>query len=945
MKIKNVTMKALSVIMAMMMMLGVCAPAIGAAADDHAHGVNELADDYAEELAAIADLIASAEEAYAPAYEQALAEGKIAEAIAYIDEAIAGLNTAIEAVENYSVDAEFAAVKAELINELENTVETLNTLNADLEAGKFATTDKAAETLLSYEAQLNKHLATLKALAMEIGFVADPYIADLVDAINGYVALATDMIASACERIVATVRDSFNTIVGELKAEIQHQIAILEGYIAELEAYLAELEAALNEMKAEIAELTAEIRAKIAAVEAKIAEIKAEIAEIKADIIALTQAIKDGIATIEDAVEMINALVADVKCLVEFVENFEIDFDFDLEIPSVEEIKATLASLIDLEALAEAVAEKVCTAVKTALTSLAQALLDQIRSDVSCLVDGIVSGVLDIINGIVSDTTDFITGIFTDDYTITADSYYVAITGANSAYADLLAETLGVASGKQTWGALDFDDLAKADLITVGYDVAEVNSFAVNQVLAYAAELLNGEVRTSAVAYAETVANLMLADTVLTDDAIAEYVAEIKATLNDAADAALASEFLAGKTLESMDWASVIGAEKLALVEQALIAAEAELTAAGIPATYTYEFDVVDFIFNNTDVFGAELADVIAGFDKAEIYTKLGDKAYYAVEIPAAEVALLAVESFLYCNVTFQAELAATMATLAEINPDAAIAVLGQYNTFDGLTVELGEISVCLGDAYDVVAKLASAHILTYAIFMPNVIYVDVAGATDAADADAYIAEQILNAYTVTCAHSWIDATCTDAKTCALCGETEGDALGHTWTDATCTDAKTCSVCGTTEGDALGHKWTDATCTDAKTCSVCGTTEGEALGHTWTDATCTDAKTCSVCGTTEGEALGHTYANDCDADCDVCGETRTPADHVYGEWTVVTEATKKAEGKQERTCSVCGNVESEAIPQLEGCASVLSTLTVIFVTLLGAGLVIRKKED
>lgn len=28
--------------------------------------------------------------------------------------------------------------------------------------------------------------------------------------------------------------------------------------------------------------------------------------------------------------------------------------------------------------------------------------------------------------------------------------------------------------------------------------------------------------------------------------------------------------------------------------------------------------------------------------------------------------------------------------------------------------------------------------------------------------------------------HDWVAATCTEPKTCADCGETEGDALGHT---------------------------------------------------------------------------------------------------------------------------------------------------------------------
>lgn len=51
--------------------------------------------------------------------------------------------------------------------------------------------------------------------------------------------------------------------------------------------------------------------------------------------------------------------------------------------------------------------------------------------------------------------------------------------------------------------------------------------------------------------------------------------------------------------------------------------------------------------------------------------------------------------------------------------------------------------------------------------------------------------------------HTWVDATCDIAKTCDLCGETEGEPLGHTWIDATYEAPKTCETCGATEGEAL----------------------------------------------------------------------------------------------------------------------------------------------
>lgn len=44
------------------------------------------------------------------------------------------------------------------------------------------------------------------------------------------------------------------------------------------------------------------------------------------------------------------------------------------------------------------------------------------------------------------------------------------------------------------------------------------------------------------------------------------------------------------------------------------------------------------------------------------------------------------------------------------------------------------------------------------------------------------------------CNHSWKDATCTAAKTCTLCGATEGDVGGHTFT-------ATCTVCGQENSD------------------------------------------------------------------------------------------------------------------------------------------------
>ena len=154
-------------------------------------------------------------------------------------------------------------------------------------------------------------------------------------------------------------------------------------------------------------------------------------------------------------------------------------------------------------------------------------------------------------------------------------------------------------------------------------------------------------------------------------------------------------------------------------------------------------------------------------------------------------------------------------------------------------------------------------------------------------------------------AHDWKEATCTEPRTCTICGATEGEPSGHSWKEATCTEPKTCTVCGATEGDPAGHVWGEAACTEPRTCTVCGASEGEARGHEWKDATCTEPKTCTVCGATEGDPAGHRWKDATCTEpktCEVCGATEgDPAGHSW----------KEATCTEPKICTVCGAAEGD----------------------------------
>ena len=105
-----------------------------------------------------------------------------------------------------------------------------------------------------------------------------------------------------------------------------------------------------------------------------------------------------------------------------------------------------------------------------------------------------------------------------------------------------------------------------------------------------------------------------------------------------------------------------------------------------------------------------------------------------------------------------------------------------------------------------------------------------------------------------------------------------------------------------------------ATCTDKAICSICGTAYGEldATNHAGgTEVKNAKEATCGAEGYT-----GDIYCKGCNEVVEKGTTIKATGEHTYGDWKVVKEPTKTTKGEKQRTCSVCGHVDSKEIPVL-----------------------------
>ena len=765
----------------------------------------------------------------------------------------------------------------------------------------------------------------------------------LLNALNNLFALIADLgeefAQQAWDKLVASgIFDEIMLTLDNVKAQAWEQLVYLEGTVrAEFLEQLAVLEAELASLKAQLeAAIEAGNQALVEQLEAAIAQVEAAIAKIKAELAKIDALILEIKATIETIIEQVEKVEAAVRKIIALIEsNIDVDALLPLLQNALEDLSDALIDLI--------VSAGLLDKLETALNILVEQGVDALVAYLKALGNELVSDAADALEAVLKSTADTLSAAIqaqivaladkistvidecikaalTGEYIVVKDSFYVAV-GSDPAFAELLAQAIvGIGEKYNTvgWDNVSVEDLIKADLITLSYNENELSNFAINQALGYMADFVNVDLKPSVFAYVVAVMTEVLPQ--LLPSAGEEFGVEVGEMVNTMLEETIdgfCAEYFGDATTQEMDWATIVGAENVTYVDQARAEIKNKFLSAGVPETFAYRINVLDYLYANLDMLG-DYAKLFA--NKEFVYAAFGEKAFYTIEIPVADTLVFAGESYLYGYTQFNKKYAETVLTINKVNPDATVVVLGHYNAFQGIVLDLNGTTVDLGEMYGYVADLTSAHPFAYAILMDNVTYVDISDAetvfgalaADAnvslidfvlayladttitnvsADGHEYIKNQILNAITVTCGHDWIDATCTTVKTCSICGETEGDVLGHSFTDYVSDGNATCTEDGTKTAK----------------CDNCDETNtiadvGSALKHSFTNYVSDGNATCTEDGTKT-------------AKCDNCDETDTIPDEnsKTGHYHVLHSATSgtcKLPGQKIYKCVYCNDTYS-----------------------------------
>ena len=499
--------------------------------------------------------------------------------------------------------------------------------------------------------------------------------------------------------------------------EEAYKQAVKEGYIAQMDAYLVDAINAVRyaedfifgyeeyflsaEFAAQFAACADSTVASIEALRAVIANADKLDAELNDTIVALAAQVVSNLnefsalikITVADfyaaGAPIVEAEIAKAIAIINAKVNAVLEAIAYVEAKVQEQIAIAEALIAEFVAVAEAyLAELFGEAVETAEDLAAK--IEEAKAYLNALIKAFLSH-----------------SAYSANYTVTADSYYLAIGGDDAVYAELLAAKMGLGEDQfsaTTWDNIDVTTLAKADLVTIGYTESMISGFATEQIIAYVVEYINVTLRESANEYVEDALTYFF-DKVspkpsekMVEDIIAYFHEYVTGMFDSVVDGSGFGE----AEIADMDWVELVGEENASYVEGALQTVNNALAKVGMGENFTKEIEVVELLIAELGSVEPTLGAMLAYFDIEEIKAMFGEYATFTLEIPVADAIAFAVESYIYSYAKFNVEYAQLVYAVNAINPDAQIVLLGNYNAFADLGFDfvVDEITIYLGEIF-----------------------------------------------------------------------------------------------------------------------------------------------------------------------------------------------------------------------------------------------------
>ena len=714
----------------------------GNVADELQAAIADLEHAIAVVEALIADVTADIEDMVALATE-------IAEGVATLEQTLTDIAAAAQDLKG-AVDAVVAVLTDDSAKAASKTF--MKAFNAARDAALIAvdTVEMLVETVNGDVATIEASLATLEEYANKLadnfdatkgnilGEVMDAIPEDAMMIIGGSVMLVQQTLEENKEAIIAALNTQKDALLSELNTQKDailldlnnEKDAILkdlgEKKDALAEEYGPQIDEALLQLNAKKDEINNEIQTKYAELQAnaqeqidnlqKDAQVKLDALnlELQGYMAQLAGDISDELrAEIQPQIDRINndiaTINADLACAIEHV-NAELQEAYDNLVEEVNniyndvmtELQNAYDTLVDayntaVKQLQDA-ADEAIKALQDAADEAIKQLQDAYDEAVKQLQDAADKAIQDLVDAAQKELDKL--GEIGDMLSDILDGVLQAIHGDISAAQQAIANVLAGIQGSVS-------ELADA-LIDLGVD--SVNAL-VDEVTKVINDMLHKATHADLELYGDSI-YVALGDGTAVAEGYAEKVGE-----------QLKAEYGVSTTINYAEAGNTVGAELTKVAGRDGIA-DADLITIGFGNTTILENAVrkagrVDYDW--AELVGEDLVPYVEDA-LAEAYAEVA-KAGMDAEMTAYANAMI--EGFAYGAVEYAVELPALIAAIREVNADAVIVVVGQYNPMSGVVLELDGATLDLSEYIDYFVDAVAVHGIGYAMITGDAIFVE----------------------------------------------------------------------------------------------------------------------------------------------------------------------------------------------------------------------------